>query len=176
MGISGFRIRYLLGITLLSLVFLSGFPVKGEEVNPRTAPTQEPEAFRKLGARVMGLRFYSTETPQAIPMQARVYKTSFSGADRFIWWELCLDTKAKRDAPVRLIFYVTWKRPDGTEFYQSETAVLPPGIQQPCLAAGFRDKRPDAWIPGSYEVVIMIEDKIVAKGSFDVSQKIFQEN
>jgi hypothetical protein len=170
MKIDGFRVQHLLRVTFLCLVCLAAFPGTGGGT-----PNKKPVAFQQLGAKVLSLRFYTTLEPQMAPMQARVYRTAFSGTDRFLWWELCLETKAKREAPVRLIIYVTWQRPDGTEHYQSETAVVPPEFQQVCVSAGWRDNRPDAWIPGSYGIVIRVDEEIVASGNFEVFGKIFKD-
>jgi hypothetical protein len=177
MASSGFKVRRLFNITILSLALLAGFPGTGKAVKPLKPPLYVPEAFRKLEASVVGLRFYATQTSKGEPMQGRVYKESFLKADtRYIWWEMCLNTKAKRDRSVSLIIWVTWQRTDGTEFNQSIVVAIPPDIQQPCLAAGWQDNRPGGWLPGSYCVTIQIDDIQVASGSFDVLQKVFKEN
>ena len=98
MGIRSFEVQKLVGVTLLFLIFLAGFPGSGGAVKPGPTSTGEPEAFRKLGASVAGLRFFATPTSEAVPMKARVYRTSFFNADtQYIWWEMCLNTKAKLD-------------------------------------------------------------------------------
>lgn len=171
MGKFGFKVQYLIGVIMLLSICLAGFQGTGG-----AAPSKEPETFLQLGAKVLSLRFYTTLEPKMAPMKARVYKTAFSGTDRFIWWELCLETKAKREAPVHLILYITWQRPDGTEHYQSEAAFIPPHFQSLCISAGWRDNRPDAWIVGSYNVTIRVDEKIVAKENFEVFNKILKED
>src|SRR3974377_384389 len=75
--IKSFGVQKLVGVTLLFLIFLAGFPGSGGAVKPGPTSTREPEAFRKLGASVAGLRFFATPTSEAVPMKARVYRTSF---------------------------------------------------------------------------------------------------
>jgi hypothetical protein len=171
MGNGIFTVQYLMRAALLFFVCLAGFPETGG-----AAPSREPVAFQQLGAKVLSLRFYTTLEPKMPPMKGRVYRTAFSGTDRFLWWELCLETKAKRDVPVRLIMYITWQRPDGSEHYQSEVAVIPPQFQSLCISAGWRDQRPDAWIVGSYNVSIRVDEKIVASENFEVFNKILKED
>jgi hypothetical protein len=176
MGIRSFGVQKLVGVTLLFLIFLAGFPGSGGAVKPGPASTREPEAFRKLGASVAGLRFFATPTSEAVPMKARVYRTSFFNADtQYIWWEMCLNTKAKLDHPVSLIMWVTWQRADGTESNQSLVFTIPPDLPKPCLAGRWQDNRPGGWLPGSYLVTIQIDDIEVASGSFEVFQKFFKE-
>ena len=170
------RVKRLLAVTLISLVFLIGFPGMGAAVKPRGDSSQEPESFRKLGAKVVSLRFYTTPTDQVIPMQARAYRTAFNQTDPFIWWELCLDAQAKRQGLVPLFIYITWQRPDGTEHYQSENGVIPPEFKNFCLSAGWKETKPESWNPGTYTVVIRVDEKIVASGSFEVFQKVFKED
>ncbi len=177
MEISGFRVRQLLQITILSLALLAGFPGTGKAVKPLDPPLYVPKAFRQLGASVVCLRFFASPSNKAVPLQARTYKTGFSKADtRYIWWELCLNNKGKRDRPVTMYIWVTWQRPDGTEFTQSVGATIPSDIQQPCLAACSQDSRPGGWVPGSYCVTIQVDDIEVASGSFEVFEKFLKGN
>ena len=174
---SGLRVQRRLGFLLLVLVFLAGFPGTGKAVKPLKPPVDVPKAFRQLEASVAGLRFFATPTSQVVPMQARVYKEDFFKADtHYIWWEMCLNTKAKLDHPVSLIMWVTWQRADGTEHYQSLVFTIPPNLPQPCLAGVWQDDRPGGWLPGSYLVTIQIDDIEVASGSFEVLQKFFKED
>ncbi len=101
MGISGLRVQRRLGFLLLALVFLAVFPGTGKAVKPLKPPVDVPKGFRQLEASVAGLRFFGTPTSQVVPMNARVYKTEFFKAEtHYIWWEMCLNTKAKPDHPV----------------------------------------------------------------------------
>jgi hypothetical protein len=176
MGSSGFRVWRLFTITILALALLAGFPGTGKAVKIVKPPLDIPKAFRQLGTSVPSLRFYATPTSQGIPMQARVYRTSFFNAEtRFIWWEMCMKTEAKRDCPVRLITWVTWQRADGTEFNQSIVADVPPDLKQVYLAAGWQDNRPGGWLPGTYRVTIQIDDIQVAMGRFQILDKFFKD-
>jgi hypothetical protein len=175
METSAFRAKHLLRVIILSCILLAGFPGQGVSVQLLDPPLYVPKAFRQLEASVVGLRFFATPTPKAIPMQARAYSTSFFKAKtRYIWWEMCLDLKAKWDRPVTLYVWATWQRPDGTEFNQSIAFTIPPGFQKPCLAAWSQDKKPGGWVPGSYCVAIQIDDIQVASGSFEVFQKFLE--
>jgi hypothetical protein len=177
MRCSGLRGWRLFTMTILSLALLLGFPGTGKAVRPLKPPLYVPKAFRQLEASVAGLRFFATPTSDAVPMQARVYRTIFfTGDTRYIWWEMRLNTKAKLDHPVSLIVWINWQRADGTEFNQSIAFTLPPGLQNPFLSAGMQDQRPGGWLPGSYRVSIQIEDLEVARGSFDVLQKFFKQD
>jgi hypothetical protein len=177
MRISGFRIQHLLKITILSLALLAGFPGTGKAVRPLEPPLYVPKAFRQLEASVAALRFYASQSTKMVPMQARAYTTTFSKADtHYIWWELCLNNKVKKYRPVTLYIWVTWQRPDETEFTQSVAFTLPADLQQPCLSACDQDKRPGGWVPGTYRVSIQIDDLEVARGGFEVTQKVFKEH
>jgi hypothetical protein len=108
-------------------------------------------------------------------MPARAYNTDFIRSDtHYIWWELQLNAKAKRDKPVRLFIKAVWQRPDGTEFKQSHTVTIPADIQHPALAAGWNPK-PGAWLPGTYHVVIHVDEIPVAKGDFEVFEKLLKK-
>jgi hypothetical protein len=175
MGISAFRVQQLLKITILSLALLAGFPGTGKAVKRLKPPLNEPKAFRQLDASVTSLRFFATPAPRLAPNQAKVYTTSFMKGDtHYIWWEMCLKTNAKRDRIVPLYIYVTWQRPDGSEFYQSVAFNLPPDFDKPCMWACEQDKRPGGWAVGSYHLTIQIDDIQVASGSFEVFQKVFE--
>ncbi len=177
MGISALRIRHRLGITLLALVLIAGLPTTGKAVQPLKPPLYEPKGFRELEASVAGLRFFATPTFQVVPMNARAYNTGFFQRDtRYIWWEMCLNTKAKLDHPVDLITWVTWQRADGTEYYQSLVFTIPPNLAQPCITGGWLDNRPGGWLPGAYTVSIQIDDIKVAEGNFEIFQKFMKED
>ncbi len=177
MGISGLRVQRRLVVLLLALVFLAGFPGTGTAVKPLKPPLDVPKGFRELEASVAALRFFGTPTSQALPMNARVYRTEFFKAEtHYIWWEMCLDTKAKLDHPVTLIVWATWQRADGTEHYQSLVFTIPPNLPKPCLAGIWQDDRPGGWLPGAYRVTIQIDDIQVAESSFEVLQKFFKED
>ncbi len=177
MGISALRIIHWLGITLLTLVLIAGFPGTGKAVKPLKPPLYEPKGFRELEASVAGLRFFATPTSQAVPMKDRAYNTSFLNTDtRYVWWEMCLNTKVKVDHPVTLITWVTWQRADGTEHYQSLVFTIPPNLQSPCVAGSWQDNRPGGWLPGTYLVSIQIDDIEVTSGSFEVLQKFMKED
>jgi hypothetical protein len=177
MGNSGLRVRRRLGFLLLALVFLACFPGTGKAVKPLKPPIDVPKAFRQLEASVAGLRFFETPTSQVVPMNARVYRTEFFKAEtHYIWWEMCLDTKAKLDHPVTLIMWITWQRADGTEHYQSLVFTIPPNLPKPCLAGIWQDDRPGGWLPGSYLVTIQIDDIQVAEGCFEILQKFLKED
>jgi hypothetical protein len=177
MRIGGFRVPQPLKMIILSLALLAGFPGTGKAVRPLEAPLYVPKAFRQLEASVVSLRFYASQTDKVVPMQARTYATGFSKGDtRYIWWELCLNNKAKRDRPVPLYIWVAWERPDGTEFTQSVAVTIPANLQQLCLSAFGQDNKPGGWVPGSYRVSIQIDDIEVARGSFEVVQKFLKEH
>jgi len=177
MGIRRFRTRQILVVTFfLFLILLVGFPGTVQAVKPMEPPLCVPQAFQKLGASVVGLRFYASQSDKIIPMQARTYNTTFSNDTPYIWWELCLNNKAKRNSLVPLYTWVVWQRPDGSEFTQSIAANIPAGLQRVCLSAYGQDKRPGGWPPGAYRVSIQIDDIEVASGSFDVIQKFLGEN
>jgi hypothetical protein len=176
MGSSGFKVWNLFTITILSLALLTVFPGTGKAVKRLKPPLDVPQAFRQLGASVPSVRFYATPTPEGVPMQARVYTTSFFNAEtRYIWWEIGMKTEAKRDRPVRLITWVTWQRADGSEFNQSIVATVPPDLKQVYLAAGWQDNRPGGWLPGTYRVTIQIDDIQVAMGRFQILDKLFKD-
>ncbi len=175
MKISGFRVQHLVKISILSLALLAGFPGTGKAVRPLEPPLHEPKAFRQLDASVTALRFFATPTPQLAPNQAKAYSESFNKANtHYIGWELCLKIKAKRDRPVPLYLYVTWQRPDGSEFYQSVAITVPHNFDQPCMWACEKDKRPGGWAVGSYTLTIQIGDIQVASGNFEVFQKVLE--
>ena len=177
MGIRYFRTRQILVVTFfLFLILLVGLPGTGQAVKPMEPPLCVPKAFQQLGASVVGLRFYASQSDKVIPMQARTYSTTFSNDIPYIWWELCLNNKAKRKSPVPLDVWVVWQRPDGSEFTQSIAANIPADLNQLCLSAYGQDKKPGGWSPGAYRVSIQIDDLEVASGSFDVIQKFLGEN
>jgi hypothetical protein len=175
MKIGGVRVQHLLKLSILSFALLAGLPGTGQAVRPLAPPLHIPKAFRQLGASVASLRFYASQSNKMVPMQARKYSMSFTKDDSpYIWWELCLNNKAKRNFPVPLIIWVVWQRPDGSEFTQSIAATIPPDVQQPCLSALGQDKQPGGWSPGSYRVSIQIDEIEVASGSFDMFQKFMK--
>jgi hypothetical protein len=176
MRISGVRVQHLVQLAFLSLVLLAGLPGTGQAVRPMEPPLYIPKPFRELGAEVVGLRFYASQTDKMVPMQARVYRTTFSkGETPYIWWELCLNNKAKRDRPVPLYLWVVWQRPDGSEFTQSIAATIPPDLNQLCLSAYGQDKQSGGWSIGAYRVSIQLDDLEVASGSFDMFKKFMKE-
>jgi hypothetical protein len=175
MRISGIRVQHLVKLSFLSLVLLAGLPGTGQAVRPMEPPLYVPKAFRQLEASVVGLRFYASQTDKVVPMQARAYSLTFRNNTPYIWWELCLNNKAKRDCPVPLYIWVVWQRPDGTEFTQSIAVTIPADLQQLCLSAYGQDNKPGGWFPGSYRVSIQIDDIEVASGSFDVIKKFMKE-
>jgi hypothetical protein len=164
------------GIMLLILVLLAGMPGAGSAVKPMKPPQSQPKGFQQLDASVTGLRFFATPTSKVVPMNAREYRIDFFKSDlNYIWWEMCLNTKAKPERPVTLIMWVTWHRADGTESNQSLVFTLPPGLEKPCLAGFWQENRPGGWLPGAYLVTIQIDDYEVASGSFDVLEKFMKE-
>lgn len=177
MGNRGLRVSRRLMVWLLALVFLACLPGSGKAVKPLKPPVDVPKGFRELEASVAGLRFFDTPTSQVVPMNARVYKTEFFKAETHnIWWELCLNTKAKPNHPVTLIMWIVWQRADGTEHYQSLVFNVPPNLPNPCLAGVWQDDRPGGWLPGAYLVTMQIDDIQVAEGSFEILQKFFKED
>ena len=177
MGSSGFWFRRRLTTTILLLVLLAGFPGTGKAVQPLSPPRYVPEAFRQLEASVLGLKFYAAPTTQDVPMKARVYSTSFLNTEtKYIWWEMCLKTKAKVDHPVTLYLWVTLQRADGTESNQSIVVTIPPNFPSPCLSGCWQDNRPGGWLPGSYRLSIQIDDIEVASDSFQIFKKFFKDN
>jgi hypothetical protein len=176
MGIRYFRAQQIfVVIFFFLLILLVGFPETDGPVKAREAKPLIPESFRQLETKVIGLKFYTTGTSKAVPMSARHYSKDFIRADtHYIWWELQLDTKAKRAKPVNMFIKAVWQRPDGTEFRQSETVAIGPDIEHPCLAAGWGSSRSKTWLPGTYQVTILVDDVPVAKGKFEVFEKLLQ--
>jgi hypothetical protein len=174
MGIRYFRTQQIFVVTFfLFLIFLVAFPGTGQAVKPMDPPLHVPKAFGELGTSVVGLRFYASQSNKVVPIQARKYSASFNKDDNpYIWWELCLNNKVKLNHPVTLDIWITWQRPDKTEFYQSVAATIPGNLQQPCMSAGEQDKK--GWVPGSYRVSIQIDDLEVASGSFEIFQKFLK--
>ena len=175
MKISILRVQHLFKITILALVLLAGFPTTGKAVKTLDPPLVVPEAFRQLDASVTSLRFFATSKPQLAPNQAKAYNTSFNQSDtQYIWWELCLNAKAKRNRTVPLYIYVTWQRPDGSEFFQSAAFYIPPNFDKPCMWAHQKDKSPGGWALGTYSLILQVDDVQVAKGSFEVFQRLLK--
>jgi hypothetical protein len=174
MGIKCFRVQRLVTVTLLCVDLLAAFPGTGAAVKTLDPPFVVPKAFRQLDASVTGLRFFATTTLQFPPNQAKAYSESFTPATPYIGWELCLKTKAKRNRHVPIDIWVTWRRPDGSEFYQSVCIYIPPNLDKPCMFACEKDKRPGGWAIGIYSLTIQIGDIKVASGSFKVFQKILE--
>jgi len=176
MGSNGFRLRRSLTISILMLVFLTGFPGTGKAVEPLRPPLYVPKAFRQLEASVAGLKFFPSPTSEAVPPKDRAYNTTFINTDtKYIWWEMCLTTKAKLDYPVTLCMWVTWHRADGAESYQSLVVTIPPDFQNPCLAGCWQDNRPGGWLPGAYRVSIQIDEIEVASDCFEIFKKVFKD-
>jgi hypothetical protein len=176
MGFSDVRVRQLFIVTLLAGILLAGFSGTGEAVTPQPAASQQPESLRRLGASVVSLKFFSTETSKGAAMPMRTYTKDFIRADtHYIWWELQLDAKAKRDKPVRLFLKAIWQRPDGTEFKQSQDVTITPDLEHPCLAAGWGYTKSGGWQPGTYRVVIQIDEIKVASGTFEVFEKLLKK-
>ncbi len=175
MRISDVRVQPFYTVILLVCIFFAGYLVTGESVKARSAAPKKPEFFKQLDVSVVSLKFFSTETSKGIPMSARAYKTDFIRADtHYIWWELQLNAKAERDKPVSLFLKAVWQRPDGTEFRQSQTVTIAPDMQHPCLAAGWGYTKKNGWLPGTYQVTVLIDEIPVARGSFEIFEKILK--
>jgi len=173
MGTGGSNVRQLLKVTLLALIVLAGVPGTGKAAN--NPSPKVPESFRQLDARAISLKFYATDTPKGAPMASRAYTTDFIRSDtHYIWWELQLKAKAKRDKTVRLPIKVVWQRPNGTEFRQTHTVNIAPGLEHPCLAGGWGAAKTGGWLPGTYQITILIDEIPVAKGSFEVFEKLLK--
>ncbi len=170
------RVRPFFTIILLLCVLFAGYLGTGGSHSATAAAPKVPESFRQLEAKVLGLRFFATETSKAVPMQGRAYNTDFIRADtHYIWWELRLDTKAKRDKPVNMSIKAIWRRPDGTEFQQSQTVRIPPDLQQVCLSAGWGYTKQGGWLPGAYRVTILADDVPVVRGDIEVFESLLKK-
>jgi hypothetical protein len=176
MRIRGFRVRQLLSITILSFL-LAALPGTGKADQGKRAVPKEPEVFRQIKASVVSLKLYTTRTLKDIPMPTRVYKANFVKSDTpYIWWELCLKIqKPPRQGAQNMGVRAIWQLPDGTEFNQSVSFNIPANFQQPCLSGGWGGGRPGGWLPGTYRVVIQVDDVEVASTGFEMFHKIFKE-
>ena len=176
MEIRYFRTQQIFVVTFLFFLFLlAGFPGTAGPVKAREDNPLKPESFRQLDAKVLSLRFYASETPKRVPVPARHYDTDFTRSDtHYIWWELRLDTKAKRDKPINMFIKAIWQRPDGTEFRQSQTVSIPPDLKQVCLSAGWGSAKSGTWPPGAYRVTLLIDDVPVVRGDIEVFEKLLK--
>jgi hypothetical protein len=175
MRISDLKARPLFGVTLLFCMLFAGYLGTAGAVKARAAAPKQPESLRQLDASVISLKFFSTPTSAVVPNPMRAYNKDFIRADtHYIWWELQLNTKAKRDKTVRLFIKAIWQRPNGTEIRQSQTVNIGPNIEHPCLAAGWGSTKKGTWLPGTYRVEILIDDIRVAMGSFEVFEKLLK--
>jgi hypothetical protein len=175
MRISHVRVQLFFKVILLFCILLAGYLGAGGAGKARAAAPRVPEAFRQLGASVVSLKFYATETAKGASMPFRSYTTDFIRADtHYIWWELQLNAKAERVKPVVLSIKAVWQRPDGTEFKQSQTVTIAADMQHPCLAAGWGYTKAKSWLPGRYQVTILIDDVPVVRGSFEVFEKLLE--
>jgi hypothetical protein len=175
MRISDLKARPLFGVTLLFCIIFAGYLGIGEAVKARAAAPKEPESLRQLSASVVGLKFFSTPTSAVVPNPMRAYNKDFIRGDtHYIWWELQLNTQGKREKTVRLFIKAIWQRPNGTEIRQAQTVNIGPNIEHPCLAAGWGSAKKGTWLPGTYRVEILIDDIRVARGSFEVFEKLLK--
>jgi hypothetical protein len=175
MRIRGVRVQPFFTVILLVCLFSAGYQVTGKSVQARSAAPKIPEPFKQLDASAVSLKFYATETVKGALMPSRAYTTDFIRADtHYIWWELQLDAKAERDKPVSLFLKAVWQRPDGTEFRQSQTVTIAPDLQHPCLAAGWGYTKKNGWLPGTYQVTVLIDEIPVARGSFEIFEKLLK--
>lgn len=128
----------------------------------------EDDDFRNLQARVVCLRFFEGEavTPEEA---ARVYLDRFpQSKTRYIHWEL----KLAYAPPHRLVPFAVnaiWYGPDGkiiTDLPSKRTIQSDWDNSWHC--GGYGSAAPGQWRPGAHRLVLKINGKEVARGSFQV--------
>jgi hypothetical protein len=103
MRISDVQVRLFFSAILPCCFIFAGYPGIEGAAKAWAAGPQQPESLRQLGASEVSLKFFATDTAKGAPMANRAYTTDFiKGNTHYIWWELQLNAKAKRDKPVRL--------------------------------------------------------------------------
>jgi hypothetical protein len=131
------------------------------------APPAKPAAadFQKLNARVDSLKFFARQGEAFPPQNERVYKDRFvASRTGYLDWELNLKYPTT-SGPVTFTIESTWYDPRGNVidvFFTKHT--IQADWSSSWHSSGI--KVTDKWVPGTYRLVLKINNKEVASGSF----------
>lgn len=152
------------------------FYVAGERVAERSCVVTDQRKkssstcdIESIQATVTSLKFFeSGNTPP--PKGQRSYATSFPKPfTRYVNWELGLEHPAPGD---KKTFRIDFKyiQPDGSIFAESffDTSIRS-DWQESWHSLGRGWAGPGRWTPGTYDVEIMVDGKIIATGKFDIT-------
>jgi len=129
-----------------------------------------PDFLANNNARVKTLRFF--ESGYGLPpIGQRNYTEKFVAPEaRYINWELTLDlSQGKRTQRVNFPLHATWYGPDNKVLTtQNLNSYFEPDWPDSFHSSGYGSTAPGTFKPGIYRIVLKIEDKEVAQGSFQV--------
>ncbi len=145
----------------------------GRHATQRTAAPAPAAAaasgFASLEAVVTSVTFFESGEG-GLPRAERAYTTAFVGAKtRFLNWEASLRYRPPRQK-VEFVIEADWIDPGGRVIrHQRLDAFVRAGTTTAWHCLGFGNATPGAaWRDGSYRVVLSVEGKEIASGSFRV--------
>ncbi len=139
-----------------------------EYVRSSFAVVGEGDDFRNLRARVVSLRFFEGDE-STIPEAQRVYLDRFPQAKtRYIHWEL----KLAYPPPKKLTQFTInalWYGPEGNILADLPSQrTIQPDWDNSWHCGGYGAAAPGSWRPGAYRLVLQVNNREVARGSFQV--------
>jgi hypothetical protein len=160
-----------LGAALLAILCVIGITGTGKAATPGAPSNQQPEILRQMAANVVGLRFFATLKNKPDNKPNRVYKKYFLQDEaHYIWYELHLDARAKRTRPLTLKIQASLHIPGESPLKREHVFNIPPELRQIYLTGSCKADMPEGgwWFPGSYRLVLLIDNQEIASGSFEV--------
>lgn len=153
------------GILLLAI----GLLLTAMVFPPKAFPGQPEGYIPSLDAKVLGLRFF--ESGRGLPkLENRRYADwFFKRSARFINWELNI-AYPKATTTKKFQAKIKYLRPDGGLFSEStyKSGVIKVGWKNSFHASGKGWDKPGRWPLGTYRVLIYIDNRKVAEGSFRI--------
>ncbi|MEW6659530.1 MAG: hypothetical protein AB1424_12795 [Thermodesulfobacteriota bacterium] len=134
---------------------------------------EEPEGFNYLHPKVTGIKFYPAKGKTGVPHGQREFADTFDKETSYIFWELSLDHPGPRAKAVEFPITAVWYDPDGKiGFTDKIWHEVQPDARGSLITGGrWSPLFYVYWGPGTYRVVLKVDDKIISSGSFQVEEK-----